>query len=309
MSAICWWRKVLQEVISYRFTTPGHEARLLPHDSAPDDKPYLRIANPIAPDKTVLRHSVLASMLDVAERNARLRERLALFEIGPRSWPQRVPNLPDEPQHIAILLAGTRSLPGWQHSDTNYMDFYDIKGVITTLLEGLRIPDVHFEKGEHPSFHPGKCAKVMSKERQIGVLGELHPQVRRQYDWPASFRAEILAADINLETLIHLLPALYQTGAIPTLPPVLEDLAVVVDDTIPAEQVAEIIRQAGGKVVTEVRLFDVYRDEKIGPGKKSLAYNLTYQAVNKTFSDKDVAGMRSRIIHRLEQELGAVLRG
>jgi phenylalanyl-tRNA synthetase beta chain len=298
----------LQEVISYRFTTPAHEARILPQDSAPDDLPYIRIANPIAPDKTVLRHSVLASVLDVAERNARLRERLALFEIGPAFMVSEGGGLPDEPQHICILLAGTRSLPGWQHSDNDLMDFYDIKGVITTLLESLRIPDVHFEKGEHPNFHPGKCAKVMSKELQIGVLGELHPQVRRQYDWPASFRAEILAADINLETLINLLPALYQTEAIPTLPPVLEDLAVVVDEAIPADRVAEVIRQAGGKVVTEVRLFDVYRDEKIGPGKKSLAYSLTYQAENKTFSDKEVAGMRSRILHRLEQELGAVLR-
>ncbi len=99
-----------------------------------------------------------------------------------------------------------------------------------------------------------------------------------------------------------------QTGAVPTLPPVLEDLAIVVDESVPAERVAELIRQTGGKVVTEVRLFDVYRDEKIGAGKKSLAYSLTYQAVNKTFSDKDVAGMRARILRRLEQELGAVLR-
>jgi phenylalanyl-tRNA synthetase beta chain len=89
---------------------------------------------------------------------------------------------------------------------------------------------------------------------------------------------------------------------------VLEDLAIIVDEDIPAYRVAEIIRQAGGKVVTEVHLFDVYRDDKIGTGKKSLAYNLTYQAENKTFSDKDVAGMRIRIVRRLEQELNAVLR-
>jgi phenylalanyl-tRNA synthetase beta chain len=112
-----------------------------------------------------------------------------------------------------------------------------------------------------------------------------------------------------LDTLLTLIPALDQTEAVPTLPPVLEDLAIVLDDSIPAEHVAEIIRQAGGKVLSEVRLFDVYRDEKIGKGKKSLAYSLTYQAVNKTFSDKDVAGMRARIIRRLEQELGAALRG
>jgi phenylalanyl-tRNA synthetase beta chain len=298
----------LQEIISYRLTTPAREVRLLPPNTPPNDKPYIRIANPISPDKAVLRQSVVASMLEAAERNSRLRDRIALFEIGPAFFISEAGDLPDERQHVAILLAGVRTLPGWQPSDNGLMDFYDIKGVITTLLDGMRIPEIHFETAKHPSYHPGKCAKVMSGERQIGILGELHPQVRKQYDWPASFRAKIMTADIDLDTLLTLIPALYQTEAVPTLPPVLEDLAIVVDESIPAERVAEIIRQAGGKVVTELHLFDVYRDEKIGPGKKSLAYSLTYQAVNKTFSDKDVAGMRARIIRRLEQELGAVLR-
>jgi len=298
----------LQEIVSYRFTTPERESRRLRPDTRPDDKPYVRITNPIAPDKTVLRHSVLASVLDIAERNARVRERLALFEIGPAFLVSEAGDLPDELQRIAILLAGARALPGWQPADTGPMDFYDLKGVLTTLLDGLRIPEVRFEPAEHPSFHPGKCAKVMSGEGQIGVFGELHPQVRGQYDWPASFRTPVLAADLDLEILLTLIPPLYQTEAVPTLPPVLEDLAIVVDENVPAERVAELIRQTGGKVVTEVRLFDVYRDEKVGAGKKSLAYSLTYQAVNKTFSDIDVAGMRTRIIRRLEQELGAVLR-
>jgi phenylalanyl-tRNA synthetase beta chain len=148
----------------------------------------------------------------------------------------------------------------------------------------------------------------MSNDIQVGIFGEVHPQVRRQYDWPASFRAQILAAELDLDAVQKLIPVLYQTQAVPTLPPLLEDLAIVVDENVPAERVAELIRQVGGKVLVEVRLFDVYRDEKIGVGKKSLAYNLTYQAVNKTFSDKDVAGMRARIVRRLEQELGAVLR-
>jgi len=306
----------LQEIVSYRFTTPERELRCLRPDTPPDDKSYVRITNPIAPDKAVLRHSVLASVLDTAERNARVRERLALFEIGPAFLASEAGDpstgsgqgLPDELQRIAILLAGVRALPGWQPADTGPMDFYDLKGVLTTLLDGLRIPEVRFEPAEHPSFHPGKCAKVMSGERQIGVFGELHPQVRGQYDWPASFRTPVLAADLDLENLLTLIPPLYQTDAVPTLPPVLEDLAIVVDENVPAESVAKLIRQTGGKVVTEVRLFDVYRDEKVGAGKKSLAFSLTYQAVNKTFSDKDVAGMRSHIIRRLEQELGAVLR-
>ena len=92
------------------------------------------------------------------------------------------------------------------------------------------------------------------------------------------------------------------------MPSVVEDLAVVVDEAIPAERVAMLIRQTGGKIVTGVRLFDVYRGEKVGAGKKSLAYSITYQAIDKTLSDKDVAGFRARIIKRLEMEVGATLR-
>ena len=295
----------LQETISYRFTTPEREARRLQPGTPPDDRPYVRIANPISPDKAVMRHSVLASLVETAERNARLRERLALFEIGPAFLASEGGDLPDEPQRLALLLAGMRSLTGWQPAGTGAMDFYDLKGVIAGLLEGLRIPAVSYEPAQHPSFHPGKCARVISGEKQIGVFGELHPMVRGRYDWPASFRAPVLAAELDLDALLQLIPARHATEAVPTLPPVLEDLAIVVDESVPAERVAELIRQVGGKVVTEVRLFDVYRNEKLGAGRKSLAYSLTYQAVNKTFSDKDVAGIRARILRRLEQELGA----
>ena len=298
----------LQEIISYRFTSPEREARRLPIDSLPDDKAYVRLSNPIAPDKAVLRHSLLASILDAAERNARLRERLALFEIGPVFLASESGDLPDELQRVAILLAGPRALQGWQPADDSPMDFYDLKGMLANLFSSLRLPETLFEPSDHPSFHPGKCARVTCNGSKIGVIGELHPQVRSRYDWPASFRAPLLAADLDLETMLGLVPARVQTEAVPSLPVVLEDLAVVVDESVPAGLVAELIRKTGGKVVSEVRLFDVYRDEKIGAGRKSLAFGLTYQAVTKTFTDKDVAGMRTRILRRLEQELGAVLR-
>jgi phenylalanyl-tRNA synthetase beta chain len=95
---------------------------------------------------------------------------------------------------------------------------------------------------------------------------------------------------------------------VPEFPPVLEDLALVVDESLPAERVVDLIRQTGGKMIADVRLFDIYRNEKVGAGKKSLAYRITYQAADKTLSDRDVAGIRSRIIRRLDQELGATLR-
>jgi len=316
----------LQEIISYRLTTPEREARRLPPESAADDKPYLRLANPISSDKEVMRHSLLAGLLETAERNVRLRERLALFEIGPiflaseEGDPSTSPRpearaegsgqgLPDELQRLSILLAGRRSLPTWQGADEACMDFFGLKGILNSLFESLHIPDLHYEPAEYPTFHPGKCAQVLCGEKWLGVFGELHPQVWEHYDWPAAFAGTpVLLADIDMDALLALVPSLYEVEPVPEFPPVLEDLALVVDESLPAERVAELIRQTGGKVVADVHLFDVYRGEKIGAGKKSLAYSITYQAPDKTLSDRDVAGIRTRIVRRLEQEFGAKLR-
>jgi phenylalanyl-tRNA synthetase beta chain len=299
----------LQEIISYRWTTSERENRRLSPDSPPDDKPYLRIANPLAYEKSFLRHSVLASLLEAAEHNARMHARLALFEIGPIFLPSEAADLPDELQRLSILLAGRRLLPGWQPSDSTQLDFFDLKGILCGLTDGLRLPEVRYEAWEHPSFHPGKCARILSGGKQVGVFGELHPQVRERYDWPVTYKAnQILAADLDMDVLLNCMPDHYETAPVPEYPPVLEDLALVVDDGLPAERVAELIHQTGGKVLREVRLFDVYRGEKVGTGKKSLAYSLTYQAVDRTLSDKDVAGIRVRLLRRLEQELGAKIR-
>jgi phenylalanyl-tRNA synthetase beta chain len=294
----------LQEVVSYRMTSVEREARLWAGTS-PAPTGYVQLANPIASDRYVMRQSLLSSVMEVVERNARIRERMALFEIGPVFIASEGGDLPNEPQRLAIVLTGPRALPGWQPADSAMMDFYDLKGILAALLEALHIEDVGYEPAGHPSFHPGKQAKVQAGDREIGVFGELHPLVRQNYELPAS---PLLAAELDLDALLSLIPERYESQPVPAYPPVLEDLALVVDESLPAERVAEVIRQAGGKIVTNVRLFDVYRGEKIGAGKKSLAYSLTYQAPNKTLTDRDVAGIRTRILRRLEQELGAALR-
>jgi phenylalanyl-tRNA synthetase beta chain len=185
------------------------------------------------------------------------------------------------------------------------MDFYDLKGLVEAMLDGLRILGAAYEPWKSPYFHPGKCARVVVNECQLGVLGELHPQVKAQYDLPSG---PLLAAWFDLEALLETMPEGYAVESVPSFPPVLEDLAVVVDESVPADKVAEVIRGAAGKVVRNVRLFDLYRSEQLGRDKKSLAYSITYQASDRTLTDKDVAGIRQRILRRLEQELGAKLR-
>ncbi len=294
-----------QEINTYRLTSPEREARRLPDGSPADDKPYVRLANPIVVDRAVLRHSVLSSVLEVVERNARLRERIAVFEIGPVYLGSEDGPLPEELPRLALALTGRRELPAWQAADSQPMDFFDLKGQIDALLSALHLSNLRYEPAEYPTFHPGKCARVYSGETPLGVLGELHPLVRQHYDLPAW---PLLAADLDLKAILALVPARYTVQPSPAYPPVLEDLAVIVDEDLPAERVEAVIRQAGGKTLAGLRLFDLYRGGQIGAGKKSLAYNLTYQAYDKTLTDDEAQKIRQRIIRALDKELGAKIR-
>jgi phenylalanyl-tRNA synthetase beta chain len=299
----------LQEVINYRWSTPEREGRRLPDDVAADDRPYLRIANPLAYEKSFLRHSVLASMLDNAERNSRHHSRLALFEIGPVFFQsEEVSGLPEEVKKLCVVLAGERAPQGWQPADNAPMDFFDLKGVLTELFKGLHLPEIEFTPGKHPGYHPGKCALIMCAERQLGVMGELHPKVRENYDWGDTFKAPVLAAELDLDGLVTLTPDLLQTDNVPVYPPVVEDLAFVLDENLPAARVEELIRQTGGKLLSGLQLFDLFRSDALGEGKVSLAYRLTYQAADRTLTDSEVNQVRNKIIKRLEQELGVKLR-
>jgi phenylalanyl-tRNA synthetase beta chain len=297
----------LTEVINYRLTSAEREALLLPGDARQDtaDVEYVRLKNPLTSDRQVMRRSLLSSVLDTLERNIRLRERLAFFEIGPVFLPKPGSALPHEVRRVAVAMSGLRQRLGWDQAQKAVMDFFDLKGVVEGMLEALHVADVSYQPDNHPTFHPGKCSRVSAGTTLLGYFGELHPQVKENYDYGA---APVLAAEIDLEALMSVIPWRYNTQAVPVHPPVLEDIAVIVDESIPAAQVEGVIRQTGGKILTSVRLFDVFRSEAVGAGKKSLAYSLTYQASERTLTDSDATQIRQKIIRRLEQELGAKLR-
>jgi phenylalanyl-tRNA synthetase beta chain len=299
-------RMGLQEIITYRMTTGEQEARRLPTGTPPDDKPYIRLLNPISQDRVAMRKSLLASVLEIAEGNSNLRERIALYEIGPIFHASEAGPLPDELQRLVIVLAGPRGVANWDQPDTAPFDFYDVKGIVNELLNDLGLWQLDYQVGQHPSFHPGKCAKVMLSDHQIAVFGELHPQVHAQYDFGMY---PVMAATINMDLLYTLVPERFDSEPVPMYPPVLEDLAFIVDESVPANQVERLVRETGGKLLTALTLFDVYRGEQIGAGKKSLAYQMTYQHAERTLTDDEVAKLRERIVKRLEQDLSAKLRG
>lgn len=295
----------LQEVVSYRMTSPEREARHLPPETPPDDKPYFRLANPIASDRVVMRHSLLASILEIVERNARVRERISLFEIGPVYLVSEEGALPEEQLRLAIALTGPRDLLTWHGGNVEQMDFYDLKGIIDALLGGLGLDKARYETAEHPSFHPGKSARVLLGETQVGLLGELHPKVHERYDLPET---PLVAAILDIEIVLAAVKDMRSVQPVPIFPPVLEDLAVVVDENVPAELVEEVIRKAGGHLLVGVTLFDLYRGEQVDKGKKSLAYSLVYQAPERTLTDEEIANIRAKVIKKLGSELKAKLR-
>lgn len=295
----------LQEVITYRITAEEREARRLPLSARQDDRPYIRLENPIASDRVVMRHSLLASVLEIAERNVRLRDRIALFEIGPVYWVSEGENLPDERLQLALVMTGAREPASWKEADISSMDFFDLKGVLEGLFEGLNVGGVQFEPKEHPSFHPGKCARMVIGGSQAGVIGELHPLVKERYEF---LEAPVLAAEIDLDQVMGLIPDAIDISPIPTFPPVLEDLAIVVEEDVSAQSVEDLMRKAGGDLLTDVRLFDLYQGEQVQSGNKSLAYALVYQAPDRTLTDEEVASIRNRILEQLKSELGAKLR-
>jgi phenylalanyl-tRNA synthetase beta chain len=287
----------LQEVVTYRMTSVEKESRVVKYDD------YARIANPIAPEKSVLRRSLVASVLDVLEKNIRLGESISLFEVGSIFEPVKN-DLPNEPRKLAIAMTGLREATAWDVKESEKLDFYDLKGRLELALSGLRLTDVSYAATEStPYLHPGKAAEVKVNGQVMGVFGELHPLVKEKYELGDS---PVLVAEFDLELLRKATPT-YGIVPVSEFPPVYEDIAIIVDESVLAEKIEALIRQTGGKTVTNVRLFDVYRDEKIGAGKKSLAYSLTYQA-EKTMTDADAAAIRNKIVKRLEHEVGAKLR-
>ncbi|HDQ71522.1 MAG TPA: phenylalanine--tRNA ligase subunit beta [Chloroflexi bacterium] len=297
----------VDEVITYSLVDIEDEMNLQPQRAQPAETEHLRLRNPISAERAYLRQTLLPSLLNTTRENLRFLDRVVIFEIGAVYLPVEDQTLPDEPRRLSIVLTGPREPRSWlEGQDRSLMDFYDLKGIAETLLDRLGLAGT-FRPGRHPAMHPGRCAEVSVGESIVGVLGELHPIVRENFDLP---NQPIGALEFDLDPLLEAWQTTTQIMVPLSIhPPVYEDLAIVVDEGVAAERVRELIEQTGRPLLRSVVLFDVYRGKQIGEGKKSLAYRLTYQADDRTLTDGAVGKQRGKIIRRLEKELGATLRG
>ncbi len=317
----------LQEVIGYRFTTPEREAKLtLPGSARPaiPKREYVCIENPISADRSALRQTLLPNLLELAASNLRYRARVAAFEIGPVFWhrgsddallPQEIRTqipeddglkLPLERRRLGIILTGPREDMHWVKADGAPMDFFDLKGIVQALLDGLHFPEAKFVVSDHPALHPRRAASLQLDGREIGILGEVHPLLLERFDLPSQ---AVLVAEFDLDALLDHVSTMYAVRSLSRYPGVVQDLALVVDEGIAAERIHALIRETGGALLQRVVLFDIYRGEQIPPGKKSLAYQLTFQAMDRTLSDLEASKARERIVARLQKEIRAQVRG
>jgi phenylalanyl-tRNA synthetase beta chain len=308
----------LQEVITYSLTTEEREKPLgLP------EAEYVRLQNPISVDRVVMRHSILAGVLEVAAANLEHTGDVRLFEIGSVYLPKPGEKLPDEPRRLAVVLCGARAPAFWGDAPAAPsvpLDFFDLKGIVEALVGDLHLPEVTYAPAKVPALHPGRAAALLVGKWVIGEFGELHPKVALEYRKLAEAKKvpeplkklegrQVLVGEFDLEALRAALPARHLYVPVSTFPPALRDVAVVVAEEVPAERVAAEIRAAGGALLRGVRLFDLYRGDAIPAGHKSLAYALTYQADDRTLTEKEIDKAHKAIENRLKHVLKAQIRG
>jgi phenylalanyl-tRNA synthetase beta chain len=285
----------LHEVVGWSFTAPELARRL-----RLADQPSVRLDNPMSSDQSVLRTTLLGSLLDVASLNrARGASAVRLFEAGAVYLPHEGERLPREPYRIAALLIGPVRPATWRDPDPRRADFYAAKGVLSDLLDSLRVGwDV--SRGQEPFLHPGRSAQILIDGGPAGWLGEIHPLVAAEWDLTDT----VAGFELDLDIVHRHAPtaALYED--LTSFPAVREDLAVIVADRVTAADVLAVIKRAGAPLLADAHVFDVYRDEqRIGAGHVSLALGLTYRAADRTLTDEDVAQPRRAIAKALADEL------
>jgi phenylalanyl-tRNA synthetase beta chain len=265
----------------------------------------VRLLNPMSEDQSVLRTTLLGSLLDSVRNNrSRGTVDVRLFEIGtvyfdrPRAGEPRG-TLPDEQTHLGALLAGALRPPSWREPEPPQADFFAVKGVLAALLDALRVP-WSVEAAREPFLHPGRAARVLIDGRPAGWLGELHPAVSARWD------VDLAAGfELELEALAAAARQVPRYEDVTSFPAVRQDRAWWFPRSVAAADVVAVVREAGGGLLRRVEVFDVYPAGE----RTSLALRLEFQAPDRTLTDEEVAGRRVEIDAAVAERLGGEPRG
>jgi phenylalanyl-tRNA synthetase beta chain len=272
----------------------------------PDDHPartMVAIENPTSDEEPGLRTTLVPGLLRSVARNVAQRaDSVSLYEIA-RIYEPSGEVLPREPLTLGAAFAGRRRPRGWRGDELRW-DFFAVKGVIEAVFAALELAPPSFAPAAGPPFHPTRAASIVLDGSRIGAIGELHPDVSMRFSVPE----ETIVSEFALAPLWAALPDRVKVEELSRYPAVFIDLALVVDEALPAEKVEEQIRRAGAPELQSAALFDVYRGEQIPEGKKSLAYALELRSQERTLTDADAERVEQRILNALRERTGAELR-
>ena len=281
------------EIITYSFVSPT-VFDMIRLDPASPLRNTLRIQNPLGEDTSVMRTTALPSMLDILSRNYAYHNKAAkLYELAKIYLPVEGTVLPNEPK---ILLLGAYG---------EGQSFFSLKGQLEAILEGLRIPKADYcAVSSNPSYHPGRCAQISICGTEVGYIGQIHPLVAKNY----RMDCEVYCAEINFTALTALQEPEHTYTPLPKYPAVSRDLSFVCDEAVTVAQAEAVISKSAGKLLRDIRLFDIYRGTGIADGRKSLAFSLELRADDRTLTDTDSEQVVNKVLVALASELGAVLR-
>jgi phenylalanyl-tRNA synthetase beta chain len=285
------------EIITYSFVSPaGFDQIRLPADSALRNT--IKILNPLGEDTSIMRTTILPSMLEILTRNYNYRNKTArLYEIGKIYLPGGEDGLATESKMLSIGAYGPD------------MDFFALKGVVEAVLKDIRARDIRFEAAaqDQPllrSYHPGRCATVWSGNVCIGHFGQIHPLVAQNY----GVDGELYCAELSFETLFAIRGADAEYIPLPKFPAVTRDIAVVCEERVTVGALETAIRAGGKALLKDVALFDIYRGKGVAEGKKSVAFNLILRADDRSLTAEEADAEVKGILEHLEKSVGAVLR-
>jgi len=290
----------LQDVITYSLTKEEKLSHFLP--SAEKEESRVSLAMPISLDRAHLRKSLIPSLLEVVAYNkARQMKDVFIYEIGKTHVKMGDDYL--EKMAVAGALTGEIVTNRWQ-SKVEQIDFYAAKGAVDALIKSLGLMATYEPvQSGYPDFHPGQSATISVDSQVVGIVGKLHPNVKKVYDVN-----DVFVFEVDLEAMLTLESTKANYEPVSKYPGISFDIALIVSESLPVSALVDTIKQAGGKLLTTVEVFDIYTGVGVEDGKKSVAINLYYQDDEKTLTDEDVSPVHEKILKCLEEEHDATLR-
>lgn len=286
------------EVINYSFVSNDSFAV-----TGPQDKKGVTLLNPLTEEQSVMRDSLLPSLLENLKFNlARKTEDVRIFEFAPVFFSND--KLPEERWKVSGLLYGLRFEPGWSFPKDS-VDFFDAKGAVEKLLEAIGIERAEFAPATHPLLHPGKAALLKVGGKSAGVIGELHPDLWAKYD----LRKPAYLFELDVEALMEQFGRPKKYRQLPRFPESARDVAFVIDGKIAFSEVLRAVQKIDTKLIDKVELFDVYYAGNIPQGSRSLAIRVTYRSMERTLTAQEVEDIHSRVVKELAEKFKAEIRG